>query len=211
MVISETNQACGFFQENEFKPFCSPACLLKDYHELRNKYTIGNDQIYFTDYDKKTFVQSDSTFFLMTKTLPTVMNSGVLTFDSEAVAQQLLQQSDETVISWMKYQVIGGTPDKTINAVLQNNKIDPDVFTFDKNQIIQLDIKNVDKIDDRLLRIKGYEKYGPFRFMKNEEVLRIRLMADKPGSGFPILLDGIEQPLGMIKVSGSHTQDEEVM
>jgi hypothetical protein len=211
MVITETNQSCGYFHEDNFATFCSPICLLTEYEYVRKEKTGVKNLIYFTDYESRQFIRSDSTYFLVTNSLPTVMNSGVLTFQSEERAQSLMKKSDEFVTNWKKYQLLAGKPDKIIKVKLNNDSMDPNVFVIKKNHFIQLDIKNMDQLNGKSLIIKGYEEMGTFRFMKEESYLSVKLIADKPGSGFPIILEGIQQPVGMIKVEGAHTLDEEVM
>jgi hypothetical protein len=211
MVITQTNQACGYFHGRDFVTFCSPACLLSEYENIRKEKIVDKGHIYFTDYENKQFIRSDSTFFLFTNSIVTVMNSGVLTFRSEEKAQLLMKQSDEFVTNWIIYQALAGTPDKIIKVKFNNELMTPDVFIMNKNEFVQLDIENSDQLNEKILFIKGYEEIGTFRFMKDNPFLTIRLIADKPGSGFPIMMEGIEQPVGMIKVQGAHTMDEEVM
>jgi copper chaperone NosL len=211
MIITETNQACGFFHQSEFVTFCSPKCLLADYEKLRKEKSIDKGHIYFGDFEGRKLIRADSTYFLFTNSIITVMNSGILTFKSENSAQLLMKQSDEFVTNWDKFQITAGTPDKIIKVKFFDGLMNPDIFSINKNEFIQLDIENKDRLDEKILFIKGYEDVGMFKFMKENPFLTIRLIADKPGSGFPIMMKGVDQPLGMIKVYGSHTLDEEVM
>jgi hypothetical protein len=211
MVITQTNQACGFFHDNNFETFCSPTCLLSGYEYLKKEKKINDSHIYFTDYETKQFVRSDSTYFLFTKSIPTVMNSGVLCFTSTKRAESLKSQPEEFVTDWRKYQVLAGTPDKIVEIKLGDNLMEPAVVIFNKNEIIQLEIEKIGQIKNQLFFIRGYEEVGKFKFPEGESFLTIRMIADKPGAGFPILMEGLDQPLGMIKVLGAHTRDEEVL
>ncbi len=211
MVIAQTNQACGFFHENNFVAFCSPSCLLSDYEYLKKEKKINDSHIYFTDCETKQFVRSDSTFFLFTKSIPTVMNSGVLCFTSTERAESLKSQQEDLITDWKKYQILAGTPDKIVKIKLSDNKMEPAVIVFNKNEIIQLEIKKIGQIKNQLIFIRGYEEVGKFKFPEGESFITIKMIVDKPGSGFPIMMEGIDQPVGMIKVLGAHTMDEEVM
>jgi hypothetical protein len=211
MVITQMNQACGFFYDNNFLTFCSPTCLLADYEYLNKEKTINNSKIYFTDFETRLFVRSDSTFFLFTKSVPTVMNSGILCFRSKERAQILKNHPEDHLKDWRKYRILAGTPDRIIKVKLSNKLMTPGVLVFKKNEIIQIEVENFSQIINPRFFIKGYEEVGNFKFPEGESFLIFRMMADKPGSGFPIMMEGIDQPIGMIKVLGAHTMDEEVM
>jgi len=211
MVISQINQACGFIQDNNFVTFCSPKCLLSEYEYLKKEKKINTNHIFFTDYESRNFVRSDSTFFLHTTSIPTVMNSGVICFRSLKNAESLKSQQLDIVTNWRKYRIMAGTPDKTVRLKLSKNSLEPAVLVFNKNEIIHLAIEMVDQQGHPNISIKGYEDIGNFTFPEGESILTIKLLTDKPGSGFPIIMKGIEQPIGMLKISGAHTRDEEVM
>jgi len=211
MVISQTNQACGFFQDKNFVTFCSPACLLSEFEYLKKEKKINVNHIFFTDYESKIFVRSDSTYFLFTNSIPTVMNSGVLCFRSIENAKSLKNHPKDTVTDWREYRIMEGTPDKIIRLKLSNNSLEPGVLVFNKNEIIHIEIENVDHQVNPNISIKGYENIGNFTFPEGESILTIKMLTDKPGSGFPIMMEGIEQPIGMLKITGAHTMDEEVM
>ena len=139
------------------------------------------------------------------------MNSGVLCFKYSNQAEVLKSQSDELITNWKKYQVLTGTPDKIIKIKLSNNLMDPGILVFNKNEIIQLEFEIIGQFNAVQISIKGYEDVGKLIFPKGESTMTIKMIADKPGAGFPILMDGNDQPIGMIKVLGAHTMDEEVM
>ena len=94
---------------------------------------------------------------------------------------------------------------------LRNSVMEPAVVVFSKNEIIQLEFEKIGQIKNQQFFIRGYEKVGKFKFPEGESFLTIKMIVDKPGSGFPIMMEGIDQPFGMIKVLGAHTMDEEVM
>jgi hypothetical protein len=211
MVITQMNQACGFFYENNFVTFCSPVCLLSDYEYLNKEKNINESQIFFTDFETKQFIRCDSTYFLFTESIQTVMNAGVVCFRSAERATNLQSHPMEEITDWKKYKTRVGTPDKIVKIKLNNTLVEPGILVFNKNELVQLEIEKIGQTKSNPFFIKGYEEVGKFIFPKNESFMTIKLITDKPGSGFPIMMEGIDQPLGMIKVLGAHTRDEEVM
>ena len=82
---------------------------------------------------------------------------------------------------------------------------------LNKNEFVEFQLKIEEgQIQDNVY-IKGYEEFGNFEFTNEKSIQKLRIIATKPGAGFPIVTDTDEQVLGMIKVLGSHTADEEVM
>ena len=211
MVISQTNQACGFFLDNNFVTFCSPPCLLSEFEYQKKDKRINPNHVFFTDYESKKFVRSDSSYFLFTNSIPTVMNSGVICFRSMENAENLKSNQHDIVTDWKKYQIIVGTPDKIIRLKFSKNYLEPNVLVFNKNEIIHVEIENLDQHIKPNISIKGYEDIGNFTFLEDDSILTIKILADKPGSGFPIMMEGVDQPIGMIKVKGPHTLDEEAI
>ena len=115
MIITQIDQSCGFFRNDKFMAYCSPSCLIADYDYFRKGSIVPSSHIYFTDYGSKKLFQSDSIHFLFTKSVPTVMNSGVLTFRSEKDARSLIKQPDEFITRWEKFRIIAGQPDRVVD------------------------------------------------------------------------------------------------
>jgi hypothetical protein len=212
MVIEQLNQASAYIYQSEFRTFCSPACLLTDYETVRSQMTFEEQQIYFSDYDSKALTPADSIFFLLTKSLPTVMNSGVLCFRSINRADSFIRSGEETVTHWLGYQIRCGTPDKSFNLTFSENRLSPEVIVLDKNELAEIIIHVKEQLsngeDDFF--IKGYEEIGKIRIDPEEPTI-FRILAHRPGAGFPIISSKNQKILGMIKVRGAHTADEELM
>jgi hypothetical protein len=211
MVISQLNQACGYFYKNEFVTFCSPGCLLNDYENYRKEGVVNPQKIYFVDFVSKEFIHADSTKFLLTNSLPTVMNSGVLCFTSEQIAKTFKRQDNELITDWLGYRIQRGTPDEVLNIVITSEGITPDVIVLSKNQIVEWIFQANDLKKTFEFYLKGYESMGNIILDEKIRIVRTRMLSDKPGAGFPFINVEDDKPLGMLKVMGSHTQDEEVM
>ena len=60
------------------------------------------------------------------------------------------------------------------------------------------------------MTIRGYPEIGQIVVEPSDEPTEIRFFATRPGIGFPILAAD-EQALGMMRVTGAHTADEEAL
>jgi hypothetical protein len=208
MVITETNQACGFFRDDKFVSYCSPSCLIADYDYFRKENSVPGSHVFFADYTSRQLIQADSTRFLFTKSVPTVMNSGVLTFRKEEEARSFIKQQDEFISNWVKFRVIAGKPDKIVDIKLSENRLIPNKLVFNKNELVQINIEKTGAVSEQDLYIKGYEYVGGIRIFEDKTEISLRFIADKPGPDFPIMLKGNKAPLGTMKVLGSHTSDD---
>jgi hypothetical protein len=209
MVISQVNQACGYFHENEFVPFCSPGCLLREYEKLKKQGGATAKKVYFVDYPGRQFIPSDSTYFLLTEHIATVMNSGALCFKSENSAQSHKKYSDEIITDWNGYQLLRGTPDRIVNITVTPEGMEPEVVVLNKNEIIEWVFQSKDRHTDEVFQLKGYEELGDIILPGGGEPVKLRMRADKPGAGFPFIRVKDKTPVGMVKVTGAHTSDEE--
>jgi hypothetical protein len=211
MVISQVNQACGYFHENEFVTFCSPGCLLREYEKFKKQAAAIPEKVYFVDYPGSQFIPSDSTYFLLTGHIATVMNSGALCFKSENSAQSHKKHPDEIITDWGGYRLLRGTPDRIVNITMTPEGMEPEVVVLNKNEIIEWVFHSKELRTDEVFQLKGYRELGDIILPGSGEPLTLRMRADKPGAGFPFIRVRDETPVGMVKVAGAHTSDEEAM
>jgi len=211
MVISQVNQSCGYFIEGEFIPFDSPGCLLRSFDLIKKEGGVLPERIYFADFESSEFLPSNSTHFFLTTHIPTVMNSGVLCFKDKNIAQSYIKYDDEMVTDWMGYRVLRGTPDKTINIALTPEGMQPEVIVLNKNEIVEWVFSSQNIEEDISLYLKGYKELGNFSVPATGETFKLRMLANRPGAGFPFLKTSDDTPVGMVKVLGTHTSDEEEM
>ena len=209
MVIDRTNQACGYVLDDLFIPFDAPSCLLKSYDTLRKDGLKLPDAIYFADYISSSFHHADSTVFILTSHVPTVMNSGVLCFGTIENARTILKHSDERILSWSDYQIERGEPDRRENAVITPDGMQPDTIELNKGDLVELKLAGKNLQGVVTLVIKGYDDVGEIGIPGPGEQTTIRFRATRPGAGFPVIDISNSEPVGMIKVTGAHTPDEE--
>jgi len=211
MVISQVNQGSGFYRNNEFNTFCSPVCLLKRYQSIENKARPAASQIYFADYPTTDLMSSDSVVFLLTEHITTVMNSGTLTFQNLDEASSYQKKGDEILTNWRGFQIMRGIADKKIEVRITSEGLDPDVILLNKNEIIEWIFLPQDPDIHDLFQLKGYEEMATIEILAGGAPVVMRMLADKPGEGFPLIRASDNKTLGMVKVMGAHTSDEEVM
>lgn len=211
MIISRINEACGYFAQGEFLPFDSPGCLLKEFEDLRKNGGQLPSGIYFVDYSTKKFVTADSTFFLITDHIPTVMNAGVLCFASKESAREYIKFPDEKVTNWQGYQTLKGTPDKIVKIAVSPAGMEPDVVILEKNELVEWVFFAKDLKGGYEFYLKGYDEIGKIKLVSSDGQITVRMFANKPGAGFPFINVANEKPVGMVKVMGAHTADEEMM
>jgi len=210
MTITQANQACGFYWAKQFVTFDSPGCLVQRYGSIKKEGGLVPSELYFADFNTSRLIPADSTFFLLTKHLPTVMNAGVLCFENQAAASALQEHSDEIITDWIGYWTLRGTPDRTIVLTASHTAFDPEVVILNKGELVQWRVDGEQLTSDLIFRVEGYNKIGEITVPASDEV-HFRMYADRPGAGFPIINSANNQPLGMIKVEGAHTEDEEAM
>ena len=210
MVIDEVNQAAGWIQDGEFVTFDSPGCLLARYDTLRkNGEPLPEaDALYFADYRNGLFHPAAMATFLMTSHRPTVMGSGALVFDSEASAEEFREHDDETVTDWIGYRTARGTPDRAVELTLGPDGLSPERIEVEMGELVVWTVRNASEDDERVIAIKGYPELDPVRVAAVEEPTSFRLLATRPGAGFPIVEAGTDEALGMLVVRGPHTADE---
>jgi len=210
MVINTVNQACGYYSDGEFIPFDSPGCLLYSYDEIKKQERAIPSKIYFADYVTAKLLPADSISFLLTDHIHTVMNAGVLCFANKDSAESYRRYPDEKITGWTGYQVLRGTPDKIVEATISPKGMNPEVVILNKNEIVEWIFQGQDLKDELHVKLKGYEELGEILIPSDGEKVKLRMLANRPGAGFPFINSKDESIIGMVKVSGAHTHDEEV-
>ena len=208
MVIDRVNEAAGWIEGGDFVPFCSPGCLLAEHDALRKSGQTPPDAVFLADYRDGTFAPAVKTAFLLTDHMPTVMNARVICFNSVMAAADMRQYEDEVVTDWTGYRVLRGEPDTVIDTVFRPDGMDPEVVTTNKGDIVLWRARSAGLEEDLTWAIKGYPEVEPAIVAATGAEIELRVMATRPGAGFPIESVSDGEPLGMIKVSGAHTADE---
>jgi hypothetical protein len=212
MVIDQTNQAAGYLLGGEFETFDSPACLLQGYEALRKQGESLPETILFADYRDGALHPAEATSFLMTDHVPTVMNGRVICFGDGAAAVAARSHDDEIVTDWAGYRTARGEPDREVEVSFAGGVMSPEVVTADKGEIVEWRATGIGLTEDMTIMVKGYPELGEVVVPASGEEVVFRLMASRPGAGFPVVESGSDgEPLGMMKVAGAHTTDEEAM
>ncbi|NIM19376.1 MAG: hypothetical protein GTO51_03245 [Candidatus Latescibacteria bacterium] len=211
MIIDKINEASGYYLDKEFKPFCSVGCLLRSYEARRKQHQRLPDRVYFADYLGGGFLPSDSTTFLLTKHIRTVMGWGIIGFADPDSASEHKQHDDEMIVDWVELRTVRGEPDRTISLVFTMSGMIPEVAEIEKGELIEWEIEGRQLEEDLLVQVRGYEELGEIVIPASGDIIRVRMLAVKPGAGFPLVRSGSEEVLGRIRVSGFHTPEEEEM
>jgi hypothetical protein len=210
MVITEVNQAAGWIEDGEFVTFDSPGCLLTRYDTLRQagEDPPEDDALFFADYGSGFFHPAAMATFLLTSHRPTVMGSEALVFDSAASAEGVREHDDETVTDWIGYRTARGAPDREVALTLGPDGLSPERVEVDMGELVAWTVRSTVEDEERALAIKGYPELEPVPVAPGEEPTSFRLLATRPGAGFPIVEAGGDEALGVLVVRGSHTADE---
>lgn len=211
MVIDKVNQACGYFADDGFIVFDAPGCMILRLDEYRAAGERMPARLYFADYQTARLLPRDSTVFLLTAHLPTVMGSGVLCFADRNAAQALRAHEDEITTNWSGCFARKAEANRQLDLVITADAARPEIVELQKGDVAAFHVTGEGLSGDVAVRIKGYEEIAPVIVSAAGDAAMFRLYADKPGAGFPLerIADG--KTLGMIKVEGAHTEDEEEM
>jgi hypothetical protein len=210
MVIDQVNQASGYIRDRGFVTFDSPACLLARFEELRKAGETLPRAIFFADFSDGSFHSAESTTFLLTSHRPTVMGGEVLSFGSRVGAQQIHEHDDEVLTDWVGYRTARGQPDRQVVVSLGPDGLSPERIEVEKGDLVAWTITATGESPERtpVLKIKGYPEVDPVAVAADEPA-SFRLLASRPGDGFPIVEDATGEVLGVVVVRGAHTADEE--
>jgi len=211
MVIDKVNEAAGFYTGKEFSAFCSPGCLLRNFEDMRKQKQTLPDRSYFGDYSGSGLQPADSTSFLITRHIPSVMGWGVIGFAGHEAAAAHKTHDDERVVDWIGLRTQKGTVDRKVSLVLTSAGMVPDVVEFEKGELVECAIEGRDLDRDLTIRLRGYEEVGEIHIPQSGEVVFVRILASRPGAGFPFFDTASKDVLGQIRVSGAHTREEEDM
>ena len=211
MVIDQVNQACGYIESGELVVFDAPSCLLGSYQEQATLDRTAPEQIYFADYRDGTWHPAQSTAFLLSDHIPTVMNSRVICLSSSEAAEAMRQYPDEEVTDWIGFRTSRGTPDKILEVIFDATSMIPEVVEVDKGDLVLWQVKGAKLEDDLTISITGYPEAGATTVPATGEEVSFRLLALRPGSGFPVIESPGGSALGRLSVTGAHTLDEEEM
>jgi len=211
MVIDQVNQACGIVDGGRLTVFDSPGCLLSAYDQRRGRGTALPDGIFFADYRDSSWNAAESTAFLLTTHIPTVMNAGVICFGSNEAAEAMRDHPDEVVTDWLGYRTARGTPDRVFEATITAGAMVPEVVEAAKGDLVLWRVHGAGLETDLEIEVMGYPEAGTITVPANGDTVEFRIMTSRPGAGFPITAISSGEALGMMKVSGAHTTDEEAM
>ncbi len=211
MVIDRVNQACGYVVDGEFVSFDSPGCLLASYEARKVNNQAVPDQIFFAPFEGGAWNSAQNAWFLITEHRATVMDSGVLSFASRAAAEGVLEHPDEWVTDWTGYRLLRGQPDRVVKIVVRPDAMLPETVEVDKGQLVLWKVSGAGLESDLEVAIQGYPEAGSIRIPASGEEVSFRLLATRPGSGFPVVETRTGVFLGRVNVVGAHTADEEAM
>jgi hypothetical protein len=207
MLIDDAKQAAGWIRDREFVPFDNPGCLLAALEGLEAEGEPLPDALFFADARDGSFLPEEHATFLLTSHQPTIMNSGALAFGSRAAAEQAREYQDEVVTDWIGYRTARGTLDREVAVTLGPGGLTPNRVEVEKGELVSWTVKST-LDEERTLAVKGYPEVEPVRVAAGEST-SFRLLALRPGSGFPVVDANSDEVLGAIVVHGAHTADEE--
>jgi hypothetical protein len=211
MVIDRPREACGYVADGQFVSFDSPVCLLRQLDGLRRRGERLPQAIFLADFRDGSFHPESEITFLLTRHQRTVMDGGVLCFADPAAAREMLQHDDERLTDWNGFRTARGEPDRRLELRISADAMSPDVVTANKGELLLWKLRGQGLGEDLVLAIKGYPEAGAVRVPASGEEVSFRLLTLRPGAGFPVVAVGRDEPLGMLKVAGAHTADEEAM
>lgn len=211
MVIDTPGQACGFIDGREFVTFDSPACLLRNYEARRKRGQELPVDLYFADHGDGTLHPAETVAFVLTDHVPTIMESGTLCFASLEKAEAAIRHEDERITDWNGYQLALGEPDRVIAVRFDSRGMAPDVVESAKGELLLWKATSSGLDRDLVVSIKGYPELGEITVPASGETVMFRMKAVRPGMGFPVTETHSDVPLGMLKVLGAHTTDEEAL
>ncbi len=207
MIIDQVNQACGYVLGRQFVTFDSPVCLLYSLESLEDEGVSLPSEIWFADYRDGSFHTAETTTFLLTSHVPTVMGMEVICFGVRDAAESASSHEDEIITDWLGFRTRRGTPDVVVELDISPEGMVPDMVAVNKGDLVLFKVTGRSLREDIALSITGYPEFGTVTIPADGSPVEFRLMATRPGAGFPITTAGGEV-FGMMKVEGPHTEDE---
>ncbi|HUV12375.1 MAG TPA: hypothetical protein VMY18_01965 [Acidobacteriota bacterium] len=211
MVIDQVKQACGYIESGEQVTFDSPGCLLVSYEQLRTQGEPLPEEVFFVDYHAGTWHSAQTTAFLMTEHIPTVMNAGVVCFATAEAAEAMKEHASEEVTDWIGFRTARGIPDREVEVTIDPNGMSPESIDVSKGELVLWRVSGNNLTEDLEITVKGYPEAEAIIVPATGEEVSFRIMATRPGTGFPVIETGSGKSLGRMRVSGAHTLDEEAM
>ncbi len=209
MVIDQVNQAAGWIQDGEFVTFDSPGCLLARYETLRGSGEPLPEELFFADFENAFFHPAAAVTFLLGSHRPTVMGSGALAFGSRSAAEAAQEHHDEVITDWVGYRTARGTPDREVEVSFGPEGMTPGRVEVEKGELVAWTAGSAAEEGELVVAIKGYPELDPVGIVAGEPPVSFRLLASRPGAGFPVIDTGTDETLGVLVVRGAHTADEE--
>jgi hypothetical protein len=211
MVIDQVDQAAGYYLDKDFHTFCSPGCLLGSFEKRRQAGEPLPDRILFGDYAGGGLQPAGGVTFLLTEHTPTVMGWGILAFADPGVAATHRRHDDESLVDWIGLRTARGKVDRTLSLVLTGDAMEPPVIEVDKGELIEWELRGRELSADLTVAVRGYDELGEVTVPASGDPVRARMLALRPGAGFPLVRTADGEVLGQIRVRGAHTADEEAM
>jgi hypothetical protein len=211
MVIDHVNQACGYEAEGEFVTFDSPMCLLRSYEARRAEGRPAPVAVHFADYHDASFHVAEEVTFLLTDRVPTVMEGRVLCFASHESAAAMREHPDDVLADWVGFRTRRGRPDVVVEVVLAADGMAPEVVEAAKGDLVLLRARGQSLDRTLAITVTGYPEAGTVSLPTSGDEVEFRILAQRPGAGFPIIDADTGDPLGRLRISGAHTMDEEAM
>ncbi|MFQ5653516.1 MAG: hypothetical protein ACE5GW_02150 [Planctomycetota bacterium] len=209
MIIDRVNQGCGAVIDGAFVAFDSPACLLRHLGSLRARAGAMPTALFFADCRDAVLHPAEKTTFLLSRHRDTVMESGVLCFGSREAAEALREHEDETVTDWPGYRTARGEPDRVVELSIGAGGMSPEVVEVARGDLVLWRIRGPELERDLIVSLGGYPEMGSFTVPASGEEVECRLLALRPGSGFPFTSGDGGRALGRLRVTGAHTDDED--
>jgi len=209
MIIDTPGQACGFIDGREFVTFDSPVCLLRNYESRRREGRGTPTEVYFADYGDGSLHPASAVTFVLTDRVSTVMESGALCFAGREAAEAVAHQNDEPMTDWQGYQLAHGVPDRVIAVRFETAGMVPEIVESTKGELLlwKAIASGLDR--DLVVSIRGYPEVGEITVPASGNEVSFRMRAARPGTGFPVVEAGTDEPIGVLRVLGAHTTDEE--
>jgi len=211
MVIDQVREACIYEVDKNFRTFCSPGCLLKSFDRRRKEGESAPDRILFSDYEEGGLAPAEAVTFLLSNHRPTTMGWGILAFSDPERAVSHVQHEDEALVDWVGLRTLRGEPDQRIVWVLGPGGFDPFALQIEKGELVELVLEGRGLDEDRKVMLRGYEECGEVVVPAAGPAVEVRLLATRPGEGFPFVTVPGGEVLGQLRVVGPHTPDEEEM
>lgn len=111
-------------------------------------------------------------------------------------------------MDWSGLRTLRGEVDLFVEVILTPSRLVPEILEFEKGQLVELSIRGQDLSEDTTVTLRGYEELGEFVVPASGEPVTTRMLALRPGAGFPLILVGTDVTVGQVRIRGAHTADE---